>query len=177
MTGTNANADNGENDLFTNADNNLATAGLENITDANHQRSLGSRYKEHFMENFEGLDGLGGKLRDFGEGVGTYFQYLGSALLWPYMIPTVKAMYHEEDDDDETHQKAAIAGVMTGLIADVGQVVFYLYLSLKDLGHEGGRFNWGYLTIIPAANLIDGVFVEPLRKSLRDIKIERERNR
>jgi hypothetical protein len=171
-----------DNDLFANHDDvDPNQGGLERIAHqaANPQsRSLGSRYKEHFAENFEWVERAKGQLDDFGGSVGAYFRYMGYMLIAPYIIPTAKAVISEEGSgENEAHEKAAIAGILTGVLADIGQLVLYGHLMFKDLGHEGGRFNWEYLLVIPAANLVDGVFVEPLRKSLKEIKEERERHR
>jgi hypothetical protein len=70
-----------------------------------------------------------------------------------------------------------MAGFLTGIAADAGQLGLYGYLMVKDLGGPDGRFNWEYLLVLPTTNLVDYVFIEPLRKSVRDIKKERAEHR
>jgi hypothetical protein len=187
-------ADRDDNNLFRNHDYNDANQGrLEQIAGeaGNHgvpeNRSFGSRYKEYFLRNFDGESGLGAKLRSFGnklkevgEGTGTYFKYLGCAIIWPYVIPTANAV-DIFGEGDNSHQKAAVAGFLTGITVDAGQLIFYVYMTFKDIAPNdpsiSGRINWEYAMIPVATNVVDYLFVEPLRKTMNDIKNERNENR
>jgi hypothetical protein len=170
-----------DNNLFRNTDNEPNQGRLERIAGEagdGGNRTLGSRYREYFSKNFEWMGGL----RHTGRWLGEYAASAAIMSIIPYCIPSIKAMGKEPESVqpitfDIHHNSAALAGAVTGAAGWIGQLVGYGYLTCKDLGGADGRFNWEYLLIPVAANLVDGVFLEPLRKSFRDIKKERLEHR
>jgi hypothetical protein len=161
--------DGNDNDLFRNTDNDPNQGGLERIAGNadNAIKGLGARYMEHLTEDLGWTTGIGSWVKD-------YFTTFGFISIMPYIIPT---MYGIRDDNDLrfTHDSAFKTGIITGIAGWLAQIGGYGYLMFKDLGHDGGRFNWEYLLVLPAANLIDLVVVEPLRKSIQDMKEEKAR--
>jgi hypothetical protein len=156
-----------DNDLFRNTDdNNLMPDGLENIAD-NEEISLTKKFKENFVKNLEWVK----EFRHTGEWLKDFAINFGGVATLMYWIPTAKVT----TPPDTAYPSAEMAGGIAGAAGLVCQAYLYCELSTKTLGQEGGRFNWEYLMIPVATNLIDYVLVEPLRKSMNEVKEEKER--
>jgi hypothetical protein len=163
-----------DNDLFRNTDNDPNQGGLERIA---HQaadpgnRSLGSRYKENFIKNFEWT-------KEIGKWTGEYLVAALAISIAPYIIPTIYGEMKEASEEsggnngngnNRVHESAFIAGGVTGIAGWFAQLYGIGCLASRHIGTEGGRFEWEYFLIPAAINLVDYVFVEPLRKSLNEV--------